>query len=228
MAILAIGSPKGGVGKTTTATHIAAITTQVHGRRTLLVDTDPTRSTLDWVEEGQFSGLDFADGRDFNDLHGVREHEDRYDLIVIDFPQTSPPALHAMLGEPGAYIADALLVPSPPELMDLTPIIRMIETGLPIPYLLAITRAGTAGMKTSATGAPGRVLDLQKQLRDDYEFQVADTIIAERRTPYRSARERMTSVLNIGGPKTLAARAAESEYRNLTREAFALVGLATR
>ena len=48
MKIIAVGSPKGGVGKTTTAVTLAVIAAQA-GLRVLLVDSDANASTTDWA-----------------------------------------------------------------------------------------------------------------------------------------------------------------------------------
>lgn len=49
--IITVASFKGGVGKTTTAIHLAAFF-QGHGQ-TLLIDADPNRSALGWAQRGE-------------------------------------------------------------------------------------------------------------------------------------------------------------------------------
>ena len=49
MKTILVASSKGGVGKTTIATHLAA-QAALSGKRTVLVDSDPQRSSTRWAE----------------------------------------------------------------------------------------------------------------------------------------------------------------------------------
>ena len=57
MKTILVASSKGGVGKTTIATHLAA-QAALAGQRTVLVDADPQRSSTRWAEKR--AGLDSA------------------------------------------------------------------------------------------------------------------------------------------------------------------------
>jgi chromosome partitioning protein len=57
MKTILVASSKGGVGKTTIATHLAA-QAALSGKRTVLVDADPQRSSTRWAEKR--AGLDSA------------------------------------------------------------------------------------------------------------------------------------------------------------------------
>src|SRR3546814_12128769 len=57
MKTILVASSKGGAGKTTIATHLAA-QAALSGKRTVLVDADPQRSSTRWAERR--AGLDSA------------------------------------------------------------------------------------------------------------------------------------------------------------------------
>jgi chromosome partitioning protein len=59
--IVTVAGFKGGVGKTTTAVHLACFFSGLDGK-TLLVDGDPNRSSMRWAERGElpFAVCDFA------------------------------------------------------------------------------------------------------------------------------------------------------------------------
>jgi chromosome partitioning protein len=59
--IVTVAGFKGGIGKTTTAVHLACFFAELDGK-TLLVDGDPNRSSMGWAERGElpFSVCDFA------------------------------------------------------------------------------------------------------------------------------------------------------------------------
>ena len=92
--IITVASFKGGVGTTTSAIHLAAF---FQGKgKTLLIDADPNRSALGWVERGE---LPFA----VVDQWQAEAQSDAYQHIIIDtnldnhvcqlFPDTPQPGL---------------------------------------------------------------------------------------------------------------------------------------
>ena len=76
--IVTVTSYKGGVGKTTSAVHLAAFLQQF--KPTLLIDGDPNRSASGWVRRSD--GFPF---RVVDERQGVRFARD-YEHIVIGYP----------------------------------------------------------------------------------------------------------------------------------------------
>jgi cellulose biosynthesis protein BcsQ len=115
-------------------------------------------------------------------------------------------------------VADLLVVPTSPELMDLRPVIRVVRgevAPLGLVHLLVLTRVDPVAM--------GRAHDRQAELRSDYRLAVADVIVRDY-VVYREAVERSRTVLDVGGAKSYARR-AEEDYRALTAEVLAVVGI---
>jgi len=113
MRTVLVASSKGGAGKTTLATQLAA-QWAVAGKRTVLVDADPQHSATRWCERR--AGLAAA----VLPVDGTRRGWDKAipddaQCVVIDAPAG------AMAASLGAFldIADAVLVPVLPSLIDL-------------------------------------------------------------------------------------------------------------
>lgn len=132
--LITIASHKGGVGKTTTAFHLAAYL-QAKSGPTLLVDGDPNRSALRWAKRGN---PDF-DCIDVQELSGWLMDNDRPTHIITD---TQARPTHEDL----AYLTkrcDLLILPTTPDALALDAVPGLLsdlrDLGLPCPYKILLT-----------------------------------------------------------------------------------------
>ena len=117
-----VACSKGGVGKTTIATHLAA-QAAVGGLRTALVDADPQGSATRWCERraGMASAVLPVDGT----RKSWRKHRpDDTQRVVVDPPAG---AMEREL-EPFLDVADALVVPVQPSALDIEAAVRFLES----------------------------------------------------------------------------------------------------
>ncbi|NJM95968.1 MAG: ParA family protein [Phormidesmis sp. RL_2_1] len=112
--IITVASFKGGVGKTTTAIHLAAF---LQGQaETLLVDADPNRSALGWASRGElpFKVMDqWEAGQNVNPNGNV----------VIDTPARPIPEDLSALAE----TCDLLVLPTTPDVLALDALVLTVE-----------------------------------------------------------------------------------------------------
>jgi len=123
MKTILVASSKGGVGKTTLATHLAA-QSALAGHRTVLVDADPQGSSTRWAQRR--AGLDSAvlpiDGTGGKGWRrGVPADTD---VAIVDA------AAGAMASDLGAYLegADAVIVPILPSTLDIEATVPFLDT----------------------------------------------------------------------------------------------------
>jgi chromosome partitioning protein len=109
MLSIAVLNQKGGVGKTTIATNLAAVA-HLGGRRTLVLDLDRQGSAFDWyaarVEGSRLAGLNVARADKALTLAKVRDLTKGYDVAVFD----GPPRLSDVT-QAAAVAADVIVVP---------------------------------------------------------------------------------------------------------------------
>jgi len=123
--IIALLNQKGGVGKTTLATHIAG-ELAVRGYNVVLLDADPQGSALDWTQRRSQQGLPrlfSAVGLARETLHQeAPELAQHADHVIID----GPPRI-AALARSALLAADRVLIPVQPSPYDLWASAEMVN-----------------------------------------------------------------------------------------------------
>ena len=159
MKTVLVASSKGGVGKTTIATHIAA-QSALSGQRTVLVDADPQGSSTRWAERR--AGLESA----VLPLDGTRKgwHRsvpDDAQRLVIDAPAG------AMREDLDGFLehADALVVPVLPSSLDIDATVPFLNSLAKHPRIRrGQVRVGLVGNKLKPwTNASQQALELLAQ-----------------------------------------------------------------
>ncbi len=128
--VITITGRKGGIGKTTTAVHLAAYF-QTLGS-TLLVDGDPNDSALIWANRESFPFKTI-------DSSVVQTHlqEQQYDYVIVDTKAHPEPEDIQVLAEN----CDLLVLPSRPSFLDLHALLQTVQTleQLQAPYKVLLT-----------------------------------------------------------------------------------------
>ena len=122
MKTIAVMSLKGGAGKSTLSVHLAAAATAAR-RRTLLVDMDPQRSSIDWASERAAEWPVVVEGRSgaLFTTHCAAQRQ-ALDLMVID----TRPSLVTEAAE-AARMADLCLIVVRPCYFDIKAVGRTVE-----------------------------------------------------------------------------------------------------
>lgn len=117
MTTIALMAQKGGSGKTTLAVHLAALA----GPGAILADLDPQRSAADWAETRAADFPEVLTG-DADELRRALPRMPAGVTVIVD---TAPHA-EATAGRI-AEIADLILIPTRPAILDLRAIGRTVE-----------------------------------------------------------------------------------------------------
>ncbi|MEL6352071.1 MAG: ParA family protein [Cyanobacteria bacterium J06627_28] len=151
--IITVASFKGGVGKTTTAVHLAAF---LQGQaETLLVDADPNRSALGWASRGElpFPVMDeWTAGQNVNPNGNV----------VIDTQARPTSDDLATLAE----TCDLLVLPTTPDVLALDALVLTVE------YLKAINTTHYRILITSIPPRPSKAGEEVKALLEEAKLPV--------------------------------------------------------
>ena len=218
--IIAIGSPKGGVGKSVIAIHMATIAARDYGKDVLLVDTDTNETALRWADRGTAEAMPFtvsrATGSQAEHLAHLRRGR-RHDLIVVDLAGGKAGGFETMLrGLEDRPVADLLVMPSHRKKQSIEPCVDVLRDEvipLGVPHLLVFNEVHTKSLHIGQQ----RQLQMRK-----LGFTVANTIVRQNAV-YEDAYDRDCTVLDLPGSY---ARIAETEQRALAYDALNMVGLA--
>jgi chromosome partitioning protein len=199
--IITIASFKGGVGKTTTAVHLAGYLAKKGS--TLLVDGDPNRSCLDWAEAGSVNGgasLPFTT----IDVMQLAKHAGRFEHTVID-TKARPDEKDLNVLATGC---DLLVIPTTPDAMSLKATLKMLK---------ALSELDANSYKILLTMIPPPPShdgeDAQKTLEENGLSVFRSKV--RRYTAYKKAALHGTLVQNT---KDAYARAAWTDYQKFGKE----------
>jgi chromosome partitioning protein len=194
MKTVLVASSKGGAGKTTIATHLAA-QSAIDGLRTALVDADPQASSTRWAQKR--AGLDSA----VLAIDGTRRRAWRKQVpddtqrVIVDG------AAGAMADELDPFLetVDAVIVPVVPSTFDIEATVPFLDSLARHPRVRKGTlRVGLVGNKLKPwTNVSQQALDLLKQwpyplvaqLRDSQGY-VVTTALGKSLFDYHSAQVR--------------------------------------
>ncbi|MEM9905689.1 MAG: ParA family protein [Cyanobacteria bacterium P01_D01_bin.44] len=199
--IITVASFKGGVGKTTTAIHLAAF---LQGQaKTLLIDADPNRSALGWASRGE---LPF----DVLDEWQAGNQAETYTHVVID-TQARPTSndLSAL-----ANTCDLLVLPTMPDILSLDALVLTIE------YLKAISTDHYRILITSIPPKPSRAGDEVKALLKEADIPIFEQGI-RRFAAFQKAAMAGLPVYAVKDPR---AELGWQDYEAVGQEILALVG----
>jgi len=215
--ILGVWSPKGGVGKTTTAVNLAAIAAEQLGR-VVLVDADENESAAEWVATFPDSvPVEVVTEHDPGQLARLRNAAG-VDLFVVDLPGAKKTGeARELIGRgagKGRAVVDGLVMPAQPSVLDLRVLARAIRSEIEpagVPYRVLLTLVGNLRPQVERAG----------ELRDEFReagWHVCTSMI-RRYVAHADAVAANAPITGYGGRHSYA-RIAESDYRAVAREIF--------
>ncbi len=202
--IITVASFKGGVGKTTTAIHLAAFL-QGQGE-TLLVDADPNRSALGWASRGE---LPFKVMDEWEAGQNVSQTINPDGNMVIDTQARPIPEDLSALAE----TCDLLVLPTTPDILALDALVLTVE------YLKKIRASHYRILITSIPPKPSRAGEEVKTLLRDANLPVFDQGI-RRFSAFQKAALQGLPVYSVKDPR---AEAGWQDYEKVGEEILAIM-----
>lgn len=197
MKIITVTGYKGGVGKSTTAVHIA---TYFSDRgRTVLVDGDPNRTALGWAERGELP-FTVADERQAMKIIGGA------DFVIIDTPARP----HSDDLKELAKGCELLILPTAPDVLSLQP---MLETAKDL------GDANYRALITIVPPPPNREGEILRQDLTEGSIPVFKSMI-RRTVGYQKAALAGVPIRNLDDARL---RAAWKDYKALGEEILAIL-----
>lgn len=198
--IITVASFKGGVGKTTSAIHLAAF---FQGQaKTLLIDADPNRSALGWASRGElpFPVLSTDD---------ASRQAEAYEHLIID-TQARPNAEEL---KRLADSCDLLVLPTLTDIMSLDALVLTIE------YLQAIQVERYRILITAIPPKPSKVGQEVKDMLEENNLPVFDRGIRR----YSAFQKAAMNGLPVYAVKDAKAESAWQDYETVGEEILVLM-----
>lgn len=173
MQVITIAARKGGVGKTTLATHLSVLATQPGDRPVLLFDVDPQRSLAWWwkLRTNDTPHLIECEARELPKILDAARKEGVAFAIIDTPPHAANSIAEAM------RVADLVLVPTRPGPFDLAAVATTLELAQRVgkdPLALI-----NAAPPRTGTTEPSIVAEARQALQS-MGATVAETVIANR------------------------------------------------
>src|SRR3712207_2611566 len=173
MQVVTIAARKGGVGKTTLATHLSVLASSPK-KSALLIDTDPQRSLAWWwkLREGSTPLMIETDARELPDIVDAAKREG-VPFVIID----TPPHAENSIAD-AMRVADIVLVPTRPGPFDLAGVAATLELADRVGKR-AVAVINHAPPATNPTREPSIVTEAREALTQ-MGAAVAKTAVAQR------------------------------------------------
>ncbi len=204
MPVIALVGNKGGAGKTTLCINLAS--GLLRRGSTILLDTDPQRSSLQWRDISDASDLVAVVDAVDDVKAAVSQYQNRCEWMVID----CPPSVHSEQTRQALSCSDIALIPVLPSPLDLWASIHVERT---LDWARSVNPGIKALLVVNQLEPRTRLSRLMHDALAEIALPVATTAIV-RRVAYRNAMLHGCSVLDRGAE----ARSAAEEIKNLTDE----------
>jgi chromosome partitioning protein len=208
MTVIALVGNKGGAGKTTLCINLASAMRR--RATTVLLDTDPQRSSLQWRDiAGRDDLVDVVDAvEDVKEM--VVRYRNSHDCVMID----CPPSVHSEQTWQALSCCDIAVLPILPSPLDLWASVHVEEE---VEAARSVNPAIRALVVVNQLEPRTRLSQLMHKALTEITLPVAATTI-RRRVAYRNAMLQGCSVLEAGK----AAASAAGEIEQLTEEVVKL------
>ena len=207
MSIILIGSKKGGVGKSTLATNIAAYLAK-NGKDTILIDADIQRSSSNWFHDRLETNLSaMACVQKYDNLKlTLQDLSKRYEYVVVDCQGRDSVELRT-----GLLAADIFIIPCRPSQPDIDTVPLMSDMVKQAREMNESLRAYCVLTMCPTNPQITEIADSQKFIRNFAEIKLLDSLICDRKV-YRDAIASGHGVVEMDNEK------ATFEIESLMRE----------
>ena len=205
--IILCGSKKGGVGKSTLATNIAAYLA-AHKKDVILVDADVQRTSSNWYADRCETNLpQVACVQKYDNIKKtLADLSKRYDYVIVDCQGRDSTELRT-----GLLAADIVIVPCKPSQADLDTIPIMSDMIKQAREINETLQAYCVLTMSPTNPAITEIAESREFLAVFSEMQLLDTLISERKV-YRDALANGASVIEMDNDK------AKLEIESLMKE----------